>query len=376
MNAVVTPYRPPGLRNRPVWNVLWTACVVGLAPGCAREGSPAGERPGSREEVEAFLLQVDRTLDEIRGDPQALRDGCWVRAHWLLAFGSKGSSRQARQREFRNLMASLLEAGPSAGHEPPFVLRRGLPFPRAEGSNGDRQYHRDQFLGYMAIAGVPLEVPMTVEGRKFHLAELLEQSLQEVRADGELSWTLMAYSHYLEGGRRWRNKFGEELSVTDLIVAALAREEKACAGAHYLCALAHVASSRPWRNDPDLRDLCQQAGDRLRPEIQRLRDIQGEDGRFELKSNLPDYAKAVGQDGLTVYYTGHAFEWLALAVTEVELREPWVMRCVAAVRAALDAERASLSGLRISDEVAWRRANVGHATSGLSRWADRNRTGN
>jgi len=101
-------------------------------------------------------------------------------------------------------------------------------------------YHPDDLLATLAETGVSLETPMHLRGGEAKVADLLDSSIQRFYLDRlEFEWSAISYVRYLYPLKQWRNKYGERLSVSDLVKELMEKNPEAgpCDGLHRLEAM-------------------------------------------------------------------------------------------------------------------------------------------
>jgi hypothetical protein len=109
-----------------------------------------------------------------------------------------------------------------------------------ERSNYERSEHRDQLLCALAELGVPLSSRLADSSESASVKELLQTSLAEFHlGQRELSWTAVAYAHYLPPQAKWTNRFGEEFDFDRLATELMekAPSSESCYGVHLAGAL-------------------------------------------------------------------------------------------------------------------------------------------
>jgi hypothetical protein len=332
---------------------------------------------GPRQSLETVVRDVDATLKAVylKGLPTTMPN--WIAMHATLMHGrSSYANRNAPETSsLKSVFARLLDS--KSERRGPFVLRGERPWPRHSGNRFDQEHHRDQFLHYLSMAGVPLEADLFVDGRAFHLRDLLDQSLLEARPSGQLAFTVSAYAFYLQGSRTWSNKFEETLSLAPLVRRLLNSPDSSCAGAHRLGGLARVLAAPNLQQMGEMADLWPDIEWHVNQELKRLRQRKSTDGSFELP---PESKVAIqnethrGTERLVVFYTGHTLEWLMWVLNDREIQEDWIIdaarRLASAVRATYDMAVAELDASG-TDDAHYQFGEVAHAVSGLRRWRDR-----
>jgi hypothetical protein len=177
----------------------------------------------------------------------------------------------------------------------------------------------------------------------------------------------------LETGKRWRNKFGESISLAILLERLLTTPERTCLGTHRLGALARTLSHQELREDPEM--------ERLWPELQRqvhgalldLKQNQRADGEFLVPGVTPGTPSPDCQD---VFYTGHSLEWITFLDVEYA-QDGWVVRAVERLGQAIGAtyEDTYRNMDTNGDESSHFDFDaLSHGVSALERWRDKVRT--
>jgi glutathione S-transferase len=103
--------------------------------------------------------------------------------------------------------------------------------------------HRDQCLATFAALNLPLDTPITLEGRSYTIADLLAESVAKFSFDQkELAWSVIAYAKYLPPQKEWASCFGERMSFSQLVEELIGRDldKESCAGTHILQALVQI----------------------------------------------------------------------------------------------------------------------------------------
>jgi hypothetical protein len=280
-----------------------------------------------RERIDAVLLHTLHER-ELRLDKHA----AWQIIHGVVAFGpnfpvSNGDERVAALDwafAGKPMQGWTLRPGPDGVES---VLEPGT-------KTG--QGHPDQWLGYMALWGVPSSTPLTVAGREFQVKDLVTQAMRDVREGREGSWTLMALSTYLHPTQAWQARDGSEWTLERLVAveagadlpAEAAQDQinvAACGGSHRLIALAYALGQRKKQlPEEPLSGGWAAADERIRWAVSRAQTYQLPSGGFSVHyfarpSGSPDLAEHLGA-------TGHTLELLALSLDDEELAAAWVAR--------------------------------------------------
>jgi hypothetical protein len=173
--------------------------------------------------------------------------------------------------------------------------------------------------------GVSPERKFVVDGKDYTFNDFLRfsKARASVRAQQELEWALVIIGTQYGTDITWKNDAGEELRFEDLVRAELDKDvdKAACGGTHLLFGLTWVYHLHLGHGGRPV-GVWKEVGDRIALYKQRVREQQNPDGSFSTA-----YFRERGNDRdaqLRIGTTGHIFEWLALALSDEELREPWV----------------------------------------------------
>ena len=100
--------------------------------------------------------------------------------------------------------------------------------------------HVDAVLTALAETGCTLDFELRTATRRFHLAEVLEDSLQRYSPARELEWSLVAYCAFLGRQSEWTNCHHTQMTMSDLVDRLIAQPlgSGPCNGTHQLWALA------------------------------------------------------------------------------------------------------------------------------------------
>jgi hypothetical protein len=287
-----------------------------IDPLRAAGGPPAAPSEALRTRIDAAIEQVRRR--ELRTD-----NGFWTIFHGILGLGPSVELLDPDTGKHVNALDYIAQGG----------KLRGLSFkPTPSGLDVETmsgsfigQGHQDQFVAEMVEWGVSPERKFKVGGKDYTFNDFIRYSKARasVKAQQELEWALVIVATHYGTGATWTNDAGESLSVEDLVRAELGKdvEQATCGGTHLLFGLT-------WAYHLHLREGGQPTGvwkdvaDKIAAYKRRAREQQNPDGAFSTA-----YFRERGNDpevGPRISTTGHIFEWLALALSDEELNEPWV----------------------------------------------------
>jgi hypothetical protein len=208
------------------------------------------------------------------------------------------------------------------------------------------QGHEDQWLGYMSQSGLALEHPLRVGTDEYTLRDLVEQAKYDVYDGKECSWTLIGLATYLPIDEQWVAADGTGWSLERIVSMEAAAElppeqaqaeimSSACGGTHRLIGLAVAFNRhRQWlaqhgKNQEELTGGWLAAAERIRWAVDTARRFQHPGGAFSVEyfqrpSHPPDLSARLGA-------SGHTLEFLALALDDEELKQPWITRAALAL---------------------------------------------
>ena len=206
------------------------------------------------------------------------------------------------------------------------VLERGNPHGlRGVGLQG----HEGQFLGMLAQWKVMPQSPMRIDGKDFTVSDFIEEEKATCQSGTELTFKLIALSHYLPSDATWTSRNGEQWSIPKLIRAEIEApiHGAACGGTHRLFGIANAVKERQKRGEPIDGQWARAA--KYTADYQRytLANLQNPDGSFSTEwFNSP--ADRPGDIDRKLQTTGHMLEWLVWSLPDEELRDPKVEKTV------------------------------------------------
>jgi hypothetical protein len=194
-------------------------------------------------------------------------------------------------------------------------------------------YHTDDLLATLAEVGTPLDTPIHLRDGEARVADLLDSSLRRFNRERlEFEWSAISYARYLFPVKEFRNKFGERISVDQLVDMCVdpALELGPCNGLHRLEALAILN-----RADEELNALRPRTKLKLLAHMQRVNHLlveaQTVEGYWTRKwPKGAEAATPTKEDAGDLYdrvlVTGHHLEWLALAPEDVQPPRETIVR--------------------------------------------------
>jgi hypothetical protein len=355
------------MRLRRLLCLLTIAGAAVLGATCAPEAPPPDgmpDRPAAGDDPVPNQVRdrVELALKNIRGRVLRADYGFWTVFHGILGLGPKTKLYDPEKRRLVNAIEYVSHGGKVPGME--FIpTPYGLDVLTA--STPDTvffsQGHPDQFIAEMAQWGMTPDHEFLVGGKPYHFRDFINNSKMRTALkpgfDGkrpELSWTILIAGQYLGTDATWKNKDGETIRLEDLLRYELDEpmSKAACGGTHRLFDLDwvyHLHLKRGGKTEGIWKRIADNAA-----HYRRLaRQYQNNDGSFSTdffngRGDAPD-------PQLRINRTGHILEWLALSLTDEELRAPWVEEAVNAL---------TLMILRVSHDQ-MEGATLYHAAHGL-----------
>lgn len=233
-----------------------------------------------------------------------------------------------------------------------------------EGS-GAYQGHQDQFIAEMIQWGMPLSQKFMVGGEERTFADFCRFSKAKAsvleKPKQELSWAIIVVSEMFGTDHQWTNRKKEKLHLEDVVRYELNEPiaDAACGGTHRLFGLTwayHRHRERGGKAVGVWKDVVDKIAE-YKHNAKKYRNAS--DGSFSSNYvSKPGHAKDVqGRIGST----GHTLEWLALALTDAELRQPWMEEAaIALCNMILENSSREIDG-----------GSLYHATHGLHIYYDR-----
>lgn len=189
------------------------------------------------------------------------------------------------------------------------------------------QGHDGQFLAILAQSRVPANYPLQVGRKRYTLEDLIDYEMRTCQAKTELTFKLIALSHYLINDATWVNDQGEAWSIERLVEEELAQPiiGSACGGTHRLMGLSYALKQRKAAGLP-LDGQYARAEVFLKDFVDYAWTLQNPDGSFstewfEGRGNKQDLQRKLQT-------TGHIVEWLVFTLPDEELQSPRLLRSI------------------------------------------------
>ncbi len=189
--------------------------------------------------------------------------------------------------------------------------------------------HINQFLAILSMCNVPLDQQFATPQGPITMRDMLKNAQMTVNAKEEVTWTLWALSTYLPPDATWVNAAGEQWSIEKLVQIETGKKvggpTSPCGGTHGLFALAR-ARNVYLRTGKPLRGVWLEADQKIKRYIDTAMRLRNNDGSlssafFRGKEFKQDFDKRMASEG-------HVLEFLMMAVSQEELKQPWVRKAI------------------------------------------------
>ena len=304
--------------------VVTAGCSDATSSVASQPTAVTAMKPATTLSDEELAAKIDEVVDFTESRYMNAKDhAAWQIVHGILAYGYNLKIYVGD--ELVSALDHLLKGGELRGWQ----LKpgdRGLEAIVEPGSKTG-QGHEDQWVGYLSQCGLEWDDKIVVGDQTFKFGDLVTQAQWDVHEGMEASWTLMALSAYLPSSTTWTAKDGQQWSMERLIAMEAAQDlsTSACGGSHRMGGIA-MALNRHLAEGGKLTGGWKAADDKVQDCIKKSREFQQPDGTFS--TNYWIRASSSPDAGQRLSTTGHTLEFLTLAMTDEQLKEPWVRRAV------------------------------------------------
>ncbi len=323
----------------PLWarnGLLLATCTLAVTlSSCAPRAVPvdAAALAASAPSKDALKAELDDVLQFTYADRELSLDqhAAWQILHGVLAY--QGDFQVRRDGQLVSAVDHLLEGGRMNGWTMQVITQpdgtRGLRAILESGSQTG-QGHADQWLAVLAQCNLPLEQPILLGSESFTMHDFVSQVQWDVprNFEREYSWTLIGLTHYLPTDSTWPATDGKTWSIEQLVQIEAEQElaSSACGGTHRLIGLT-MALERHLADGGQVTGAWALADEVIGRAINNAQRFQNTDGSFSTRYfEGPGVSLDLAQNLGT---TGHILEFLALALSDEQLQQPWVRQAVA-----------------------------------------------
>jgi hypothetical protein len=314
--------------------VACTGCPPG-PPVVSSVPSATSSTPLTARSVDPLEKRIEAAINLVRGRSLDQSHGFWTIFHGILGLGPDVRMTDNKTGQTVKALDYIRNGGDMPGLRFD-VAPQGLDvFIATDQDRFFAQGHQDQFVAEMAQWGVPLNLPFKVKGKDYTFADFVRYTKlrASINRKQELAWAIHVISEYEGTDVTWTNNFGEQVRFTDLMRYEIDSPMDpdgcqkqglmpiACGGTHRLFGLTWALHIH-LQNGGTLTGVWKDAADNEAKYKKLAREQQNSDGSFSTMWFLGRNDNADPSQRLTT--SGHIFEWLALALNDAELREPWV----------------------------------------------------
>ncbi len=328
----------------------WTGFLLGvavavLAVTCAPVDPSAPKESPAPERVENVPVEklphlptplpegprtrIEAAVRNVRQRDLLITNAFWTIFHGILGMGPGTTLRNPDTGERVNAINYICNGGELRGL---FFIptKHGLDVQMGPLTVG--QGHQDQFVAEMGQWGMPADQKFLVQGKEYTFMDFVRHAQMRARTstNQELSWAILLLGQYLGTDIAWTNGFGEQLHFEDLVRYELEAsvEQAPCGGTHRLFGLTWVYHLHLQKGGQRV-GVWQEIADKTVRYRDLARQYQNPDGSFS--TNFFRERGAAADKQLRINTTGHTLEWLALALSDAELKEEWVQNAANAL---------------------------------------------
>lgn len=245
----------------------------------------------------------------------------WGAMHAMIAYGVDSELIAGDKRV--NAIGYLCYNGVCNGQQLFYTTNRMLQARIGPGVQG----HPGQFLAMLAQSRVKTDFPLLVDGQKFNVADLIQYEKDTCRPQTELTFKLIAFSHYLKSDEKWKSNDGQIWDMQRLIKEELAQPivGAACGGTHRMTGFSYAMRKREQRGEP-MTGQWMRAKKFVEDFHEYAFRLQNPDGSFSTT-----FFAGRADDGpptKRLETTGHITEWLAYSLDKEQLLEPRMIKSV------------------------------------------------
>ena len=189
------------------------------------------------------------------------------------------------------------------------------------------QGHPAQFLAMLAQSRVKTDFPILVDGKNFTVADLIQHEKDTCRPASELTFKLIAFTHYLKSDETWKSNDGQDWDIPRVIKEELKQtiHGAACGGTHRMTGFSYAVRKREARGEP-FEGQWLRAKKFVEDYHTYAFTLQNPDGSFSTDwfVRRADY----NEIGRRLQTTGHITEWLAYSLPKDQLVDEKMIKSV------------------------------------------------
>lgn len=298
----------------------------------ATEGPPPEVIPlPPKESKDPTRARIETAIQNVRDRDLLTTTGFWTVFHGILGLGPSITLRDPDTGKRYNAVDFI-----AGGKE-----LRGLGIlPTKHGLDvewgriiGVSQGHQDQFVCEMGQWGMPADRKFNVFGKEYKFMDFVNhaQMRASVTKSQELSWAIALLAQYKGVDMpAWENMYGEELTLEAMLRYELdaSVEQAACGGTHRLFGLTWVYHLHV-QNGGETVGIWKDIADQTARYRDLAKKYQNADGAFS--TNYFQGPGDAASKSARIGTTGHMLEWLALALSDEDVKQEWVERAASAL---------------------------------------------
>jgi hypothetical protein len=189
------------------------------------------------------------------------------------------------------------------------------------------QGHPGQFLAMLAQSKVKTDFPILVDKTNLTVADLIQHEKDTCRPRTELTFKLIAFTHYLKSDEKWKSNDGQDWDIPRVIKEELAQPivGAACGGTHRMTGFSYALRKREARGEK-FEGQWMRAKKFVEDYHEYAFKLQNPDGSFSTDwfAGRADF----GPPSRRLETTGHITEWLVYSLKREQLVEPRMIKSV------------------------------------------------
>jgi hypothetical protein len=325
----------------------------------APQGPAVDKAPEKEQELSPEMRQLREEIREclshyyIRPENVAARSP-WACMHAMIAYGVDSNLIVNNQRV--NAIGYLNYNGNCNGQQLFYTQGGKLQARIGPGVQG----HAGQYLAMLAQSRVKANFPIKVDTEDFTVADLIEHEKLTCRPNTELTFKLIALTHYLRSDDSWTSNDGQSWDIPRLIKEELNQKivGAACGGTHRLMGFSYAVRKREQRGEV-IEGQWLRAKKFLESYHAYTFRLQNPDGSFSTEWFVGRADN--GPPGRRLETTGHITEWLSYSLSKEELTSPEMVKSVSYLTKLLYEHR----------NTKWNIGPMGHGLHALSTFDER-----
>lgn len=275
--------------------------------------------------------RIESAIQNVRSRDLTTSTGFWTVFHGILGLGPGLTLRDPETGKKVNALDFIAQGSEMRGMEiRPTKYGLDVEWGRFPGIS---QGHQDQFIAEVGPEwGMPADRKFVLFGKEYTTMDFVHHS--QMRAsltkNQELSWAIVLISSYKGLDLSWTNMYGEKLTLEDMIRYELEAsvDQAPCGGTHRLFGLAWVYNMHV-RNGGKVDGLWKDIAEHTAKYRDLAKKYQNADGSFS--TNWFRTTGEASDKNARISTSGHTLEWLSLALSDAEIKQPWVENAASAV---------------------------------------------